>query len=95
MGDSKVPSKQLYQRLRLHTDYLSEFLRELRKESFGDALDKYFKLGSNLNQRDTIAVRKMVSGMLKLLYPDGDFSKEEVREVLTFALEMRRRVKAA
>lgn len=75
------------------TDYLSEFLRELRKESFGDALDKYFKLGSNLNQRDTIAVRKMVSGMLKLLYPDGDFSKEEVREVLTFALEMRRRVK--
>ena len=75
------------------TDYLSEFLRELRKESFGDALDKYFKLGSNLNQRDTIAVRKMVSGMLKLLYPDGDFGKEEVREVLTFALEMRRRVK--
>ena len=75
------------------TDYLSEFLRELRKESFGDALDKYFKLGSNLNQRDTIAVRKMVSGMLKLLYPDGDFGKVEVREVLTFALEMRRRVK--
>lgn len=75
------------------TDYLSEFLRELRKESFGDALDKYFKLGGNLNQRDTIAVRKMVSGMLKLLYPDGDFGKEEVREVLTFALEMRRRVK--
>ena len=64
------------------TDYLSEFLRELRKESFGDALDKYFKLGSNLNQRDTIAVRKMVSGMLKLLYPDGDFGKVEVREVL-------------
>ena len=56
-------------------------------------MDKYFKLGSNLNQRDTIAVRKMVSGMLKLLYPDGDFGKEEVREVLTFALEMRRRVK--
>lgn len=75
------------------TDYLSEFLRELRKESFGDALDKYFKLGGNLNQRDTIAVRKIVSGMLKLLYPDGDFGKEEVREVLTFALEMRRRVK--
>ena len=75
------------------TDYLAEFIRELRKEQYGDALDKYFKLGGNLNQRDTIAVRKMVSGMLKLLYPDGDFGKEEVREVLTFALEMRRRVK--
>lgn len=75
------------------TDYLSEFLRELRKESFADAIDKYFRLGSNLNQRDTIAVRRIVSGMLKLLYPDGVFGKEEVREVLVFALEMRRRVK--
>ena len=75
------------------TDYLSEFLRELRKESYGDALDKYFRLGSNLNQRDTIAVRKMVSGFVKLLYPDGVFGKEDIREILTFALEMRRRVK--
>lgn len=75
------------------TDYLSEFLRELRKESYSDALDKYFKLGSNLNQRDTIAVRKMVSGLVKLLYPDGEFDKEAIREILVFALEMRRRVK--
>ena len=75
------------------TDYLSEFLRELRKESFGDAPDRYFRLGGSLNQRDTIAVRKIVSGMMKLLYPDGVFGKEEVREVLVFALEMRRRVK--
>lgn len=75
------------------TDYMSEFLRELRKESFADSIDKYFRLGSNLNQRDTIAVRRIVSGMLKLLYPDGVFGKEEVREVLVFALEMRRRVK--
>lgn len=75
------------------TDYLAEFLRELRKEQFGDALDKYFKLGKNLNQRDTIAVRKVVGGMVKLLYPDGEFTKEQIEEILKFALEMRRRVK--
>ena len=68
-------------------------MRELRKESFGDALDKYFRLGKNLNQRDTIAVRKMVGGMIKLLYPDGEFTKEQLEEILKFALEMRRRVK--
>lgn len=75
------------------TDYLAEFLRELRKEQYGDALDKYFRLGKNLNQRDTIAVRKMVGGLVKLLYPDGIFSKDEVEEILKIALEMRRRVK--
>lgn len=75
------------------TDYLAEFIRELRKEQYGDSLDKYFRLGKNLNQRDTIAVRRMVDGYLKLLYPDGQFGKEEVEEVLTLALEMRRRVK--
>lgn len=75
------------------TDYLAGFIRELRKEQYGDALDKYFRLGKNLNQRDTIAVRRMVDGYLKLLYPDGVFSKDEVAEVLEIALEMRRRVK--
>ena len=75
------------------TDYLAEFIRELRKEQYGDALDKYFRLGSNLNQRDTIAVRKMVGGLLKLVYPDGEFSKEQLEEILKLALEMRRRVK--
>lgn len=75
------------------TDYLAEFLRELRKEQFSDALDRFFRLGKNLNQRDTIAVRRIVSGMVKLLYPDGDFTKEQVEEILRFALEMRRRVK--
>lgn len=75
------------------TDYLAEFIRELRKEQYGDALDKYFRLGSNLNQRDTIAVRKMVGGLLKLVYPDGEFSKEQLEEMLKLALEMRRRVK--
>ena len=75
------------------TDYLAEFIRELRKEQYGDALDKYFRLGKNLNQRDTIAVRKLVGGFLKLLYPDGEFTKEELEEVLKISLEMRRRVK--
>ena len=75
------------------TDYLAEFLRELRKEQYGDALDRYFRLGKNLNQRDTIAVRKMVGGLVKLIYPDGVFAKEELEEILQLALEMRRRVK--
>ena len=75
------------------TDYLAEFIRELRKEQYGDALDHYFRLGKNLNQRDTIAVRRTVDGLLKLLYPDGEFSKEDLEEILQIALEMRRRVK--
>lgn len=75
------------------TDYLAEFLRELRKEQHGDALDKFFHLGKNLNQRDTIAVRKIVGGFIKLLYPNADYSKEQLEEILQIALEMRRRVK--
>ena len=75
------------------TDYLSEFIRELRKEQYGDALDRYFHLGKNLNQRDTIAVRRMVDGYLKLIYPDASFEKSDVEEILRLALEMRRRVK--
>ena len=75
------------------TDYLAEFLRELRKEQYGDALDQYFRLGKNLNQRDTIAVRKIVGGLVKLLYPDGEFTKEQLEEILQISLEMRRRVK--
>ena len=75
------------------TDYLAEFIRELRKEQYGDALDKYFRLGKNLNQRDTIAVRKMVGGFIKLLYPDGEYTKEQLEEILQLSLEMRRRVK--
>jgi ATP-dependent Lon protease len=75
------------------TDFLSEFMREMRKEPFGDALDRFFRLGSNLNQRDVIAVRKTISGFVKLLYPDGSFTKADIAEILDVALEMRRRVK--
>jgi ATP-dependent Lon protease len=75
------------------TDYAAEFFREMRKRSFSDSIDKYFRLGNNLNQRDVIAVRKTVSGLLKLIYPNGEFGKEEVAEILEYAMEGRRRVK--
>lgn len=74
-------------------DYLAEWMREMRKYSFADAIDKWFKLGNHLNQRDTIAVRRTVSGLLKLIRPDGEYTKELVRECLEYALETRRRVK--
>ncbi len=77
----------------LIVDYLAEFLREMRKRTFGDAINKYFKLGRDLNQRDTIAVKHTVSGLLKLLYPNEEYNKEAVRRCLEYALEARRRVK--
>ena len=75
------------------TDYLSEFMRELRKDNYSNIAEKYFKLGNNLNQRDAIAVRKLISGFIKLIYPDGEVSKEEVAEIMDISLELRRRVK--
>ncbi|OBR91572.1 hypothetical protein CLRAG_29360 [Clostridium ragsdalei P11] len=75
------------------TDYLSEWCREMRKHSFTDAFDKYFKLGNNLNQRDVIAVRKTVSGLTKLIYPNGEYNKDDIAEILRYALVGRRRVK--
>lgn len=77
----------------LIVDFLAEFLREMRKRSFSDAIDRYFKIGNNLNQRDIIAVRKTVSGLLKIIYPHGDFDKDAVERCLIYALESRRRVK--
>ncbi len=77
----------------LIVDYLAEWMREMRKRNFGDAINKYFKLGRDLNQRDTIAVKHTVSGLLKLLYPNERYDKEAVRRCLEYALETRRRVK--
>lgn len=74
-------------------DFLAEWLREMRKRSYADAIDKYFQLGNNLKQRDVQGVRRTASGLLKLLYPDGEFGKDEVEEVLRYALAARRRVK--
>lgn len=75
------------------TDYIAEFFREMRKRSFADVIDKHFKLGTNLNQRDVIAVRKTVSGLIKLLYPHGEFAVADIEEILRYALVTRRRVK--
>ena len=77
----------------LIVDYLAAYLREMRKYSFSDAIDKSFKLGNNLNQRDVIAVRRTTSGLLKLLCPHGEYDKEQVRQCLEYALEVRRRIK--
>jgi ATP-dependent Lon protease len=77
----------------LIVDFLAEWVREMRKRNFGDAINKYFKLGHDLNQRDTIAVKHTVSGLLKLLYPNEEYNKEAVRRCLEYALEARRRVK--
>ncbi len=75
------------------TDYLSEYLRDMRKTTFGDVIDKYFKFGNNLNQRDVIGVRKTVSGLVKLIYPHGEYEKEDIEEILRYSLVGRRRVK--
>jgi ATP-dependent Lon protease len=75
------------------TDYFSELLKSFRKTTYTDAIEKFYALGAHLKQRDAKAVKKMVSGLIKLFHPDGEFCKEDVREYLVFALEMRRRVK--
>jgi ATP-dependent Lon protease len=77
----------------LIVDYLAEWMREMRKRTFGDAINKFFKLGRDLNQRDTIAVKHTVSGLLKLLYPHEEYTKEAIQRCLEYAVEARRRVK--
>jgi ATP-dependent Lon protease len=89
----KMRPEYFTNRYGLIVDYLAEYFREMRKRSFSDAIDKFFKLGNNLNQRDVIAVRKTVSGLIKLLHPHGEFDKEDVRLCLEYALQTRRRVK--
>ena len=75
------------------SDYFAEALRQLRKQSFVRAIDGDFGLGSHLSARDEKAVRKTVSGLLKILHPHGEWTRAELREYLEFALEGRRRVK--
>lgn len=74
-------------------DYLAWVFRELRQLSFTTAQDKYFEFGKSLDKRDGDAVRKTVSGLIKLIHPDEDYTKEDVAEYLSIALEVRRRVK--
>jgi ATP-dependent Lon protease len=75
------------------TDFFSELLHNLRKDSYVNAMDEYFVFGSQHRQRDTKPIRKAVSGLIKLMHPDGHYTKEDVRRYLEFAIEMRRRVK--
>lgn len=75
------------------TDYFSEALKSFRRISYTDVVEKFFSLGAHLKQRDTKPVKKTVSGFIKLMHPDGNYTKEDVREYLEIALEMRRRVK--
>lgn len=77
----------------LVVDYITEVWRSLRKTSYADLVDRHFSLGSHLNQRDVRAVRKTVSGLVKLLHPDGQMSQDELEEYLQLAMEGRRRVK--
>ncbi len=74
-------------------DYLAEALRELRRHNFTEVIDQHFSLGAHLNARDVKAVRKTVSGLTKLLYPHGEFTQDELAELVDLALEGRRRVK--
>ena len=89
----KMRPEYLTNQYGLIVDYLAEWMREMRKRNFGDAINKFFKLGRDLNQRDSIAVKHTVSGLLKLLYPHEEYTKDAVRRCLEYALETRRRVK--
>lgn len=75
------------------SDFFSKILHDFRKRSYSDAIDKYFKLDNSLSSRDTKAIRKTVSGLLKLLHPDLNFTTDELKEYIDFAMEGRMRVK--
>lgn len=89
----KMRSNLLTEHYGLITDCLSEFCKEMRRKDFTHLIDRYFRLNSDFNKRDEIAVRKTFSGLAKLLFPDGEMTKEEVRWLLEYAIEGRRRVK--
>lgn len=74
-------------------DYLAEALRELRRHNYTEVPDRYFTMGSHLVSRDRKAVKRTVSGLMKILYPDGKATRDEIAEILEFAMEGRRRVK--
>jgi ATP-dependent Lon protease len=90
---TKFSPKNFTNHFGFSTDFFSEILKSKRKTTYYDALDRYFTLGAHLKQRDSKSVRRIVSGFIKLLHPDGNYSKEDIREYLVTAMEMRRRVK--
>lgn len=90
---TKFSPKNFTNHFGFSTDFFSETLKAQRKITYYDAIDKYFTLGSHLKQRDAKSVRRIVSGLIKILNPDAAYTKEDIREYLVLALEMRRRVK--
>ena len=90
---SKFSPKNFTNHFGFSTDFFSETLKAQRKSSYTDALDKYFTLGAHIKQRDSKSVRKIISAFIKLVHPDGNYAKEDIRGYLVFAMEMRRRVK--
>lgn len=89
----KFSPKHFTSNIGFSTDYFSEVLKSLRRVTYTDALEKYYSLGAHLKQRDTKPVKKTVSGLIKLMHPNGEYSKADIKEYLEIALEMRRRVK--
>jgi ATP-dependent Lon protease len=89
----KMRNEHFTDRYGFVVDYLAEALRELRKVNFSEMLDRHFALGAHLNARDRKAVRRTVSGLLKVLHPHGEVSREDLETILTLAIEGRRRVK--
>lgn len=90
---SKFSTKNFTKHFGFSTDFFSEILKSQRKTTHYDVIDKYFSLGHNLKQRDSKSVRRIVSGLVKMLHPDNNYNKEDIKEYLILALEMRRRVK--
>lgn len=89
----KMRSELLTEKYGLITDCLAELTRELRKKDCTHLLDAYFRLNNKFNKRDEIAVRKTMSGLIKLIFPDENVTEEEMRRLLEYAIEGRRRVK--
>jgi ATP-dependent Lon protease len=75
------------------SDYFSKILHDFRKRGYADIMDQYFTLDNSLSGRDTKAIKKTISGLLKLIHPDMNVTKEEIQEYLEFAMEGRMRVK--
>lgn len=89
----KMRSDLICERYSLITDCLGEFLHAMRRRDFTHHIDRYFRLNSDFNRRDEIGVRKTFSGLAKLIFPDGKMNREDVRMLLEYAIEGRRRVK--
>lgn len=89
----KMRSELLTEKYGLITDCLAELTRELRKKDCTHLLDAYFRLNNKFNKRDEIAVRKTMSGLIKLIFPDENVTEDEMRRLLEYAIEGRRRVK--